>query len=118
MSVVPAAPEIFTQNGTGLGQAAVLNQDNSLNGAATPAPRESVIQIFATGTGFATGSARIAIGGVRAEVTYASPAPGLSEGVVQINAIVPSQTPVGPAVPVVLEAGGASSASQVTIAVR
>jgi hypothetical protein len=39
-----AAPAIFTDNGTGVGQAAVLNQDNSLNSPANPALRGTVVQ--------------------------------------------------------------------------
>jgi uncharacterized protein (TIGR03437 family) len=56
--VAAAAPAIFTDNGTGVGQAAVLNQDNSINSPANPALRGTVVQIFAPGAG-----ADIAAGG-------------------------------------------------------
>ncbi|HJT89812.1 MAG TPA: hypothetical protein VJ732_18205, partial [Bryobacteraceae bacterium] len=46
-----AAPALFTLDGSGVGPAAVLNQDNSVNAPANPAPRGTVIQIFATGGG-------------------------------------------------------------------
>src|ERR1035438_797497 len=49
--VAPSAPGIFTLASNGLGPAAVLNQDNSVNSAANPAPRGSIVQIFATGEG-------------------------------------------------------------------
>ena len=48
-----AQPAIFTSDGSGAGQGAVLNQDNSYNGAGNPAARGSVVQIFATGIAFA-----------------------------------------------------------------
>jgi uncharacterized protein (TIGR03437 family) len=44
-----AAPGIFTLNGSGSGQGAVLNEDYSLNGPANPALRGSVVMIYATG---------------------------------------------------------------------
>lgn len=47
--VASAAPGIFTADSSGGGQAAVLNSDNSVNGASQPAVRGSEIQIFATG---------------------------------------------------------------------
>jgi len=40
----------------GLRQAAVLNQDNTPNSPSNPAPRGSVIQIFATGAGYIPGA--------------------------------------------------------------
>jgi hypothetical protein len=49
--VAASAPGIFTIGATGLSQAAVLNQDSSVNGTTNPAPRGSVIQIYATGEG-------------------------------------------------------------------
>ncbi len=45
------APAIFTLTETGSGQAAVLNQDNTVNGAGNPAAIGSVIQIYGTGQG-------------------------------------------------------------------
>ncbi|MSV28860.1 MAG: hypothetical protein EXQ52_08945 [Bryobacterales bacterium] len=46
----PAAPALFTVNGADPTQpGAILNQDGSLNGAASRARRGSVVQIFATG---------------------------------------------------------------------
>ena len=117
MPVAPAAPDIFTLDSTGAGQAAVLNQDNSANGPTQPAVRGSVIQIFATGiavAGAVTGSVTlaaapgstdavsVAIGGTAARIIYAGPAPGEVAGVIQVNAVVPDIAPTGPAVPIVL----------------
>jgi uncharacterized protein (TIGR03437 family) len=115
--IVPAVPGIFTLDSTGAGQAAVLNQDNSVNGPGQPAARGSVIQIFATGipvAGAITGSitpvpvpgstdpVSVAIGGTTASIQYAGPAPGEVAGVIQVNAVVPDNAPTGPAVPIVL----------------
>jgi uncharacterized protein (TIGR03437 family) len=115
--VAPAAPGIFTLDSTGAGPAAVLNQDNSVNGPTQPAARGTVIQIFATGIpvrGAVTGSVTptaapgstdpvsVAIGGVTAPILYAGPAPGEIAGLVQVNAVVPDIAPTGPAIPIVL----------------
>jgi len=132
--VLAAQPGIFTLNATG--QAAVLNQDYSVNSAANPAGGGSVIMIYATGEG-ATSPAgvdglmalaaspgppppalTVQIGGQAATVSYAGNAPGLVEGTLQINAVVPMSVAPGNAVPVSFAVGGASSPAGVTIAVR
>ena len=46
-----ASPGIFTANQSGSGQAAVVNQDNTINGSAHPAPAGSTITIYGTGQG-------------------------------------------------------------------
>jgi uncharacterized protein (TIGR03437 family) len=118
-----------------VGQAAVLNQDNSINGPANPAARGTEIQIFATGDGITsppgiTGgitkgagnppllSVKVLIGGIEAPVEYAGAAPGEAAGVLQVNVLVPFNAPVGSAVPIALTIGDAMSTPGVTIAVR
>jgi uncharacterized protein (TIGR03437 family) len=132
--VLAAQPGIFASNGTG--QAAVLNQDYSVNSAANPAARGSTIMIYATGQG-ATSPAgvdglialaastappppavTVEIGNQAATVSYAGNAPGFVEGALQVNAIVPAGVAPGSAVPLFLAVGGASSQHGVTIAVR
>jgi uncharacterized protein (TIGR03437 family) len=130
--VVSAAPALFTANSSGKGAAAALNQDGSVNGAANPAPRGSVVMLYATGEGqtnpsVADGSittssplrapvqpvqARIA--SRVAKVHYAGSAPGLVAGVMQINVEIPSDGPTG-AVPVSVRVGSASSPGNVSI---
>ena len=90
--VAPSAPGIFTGDSTGIGQAAVLNQDGSVNSASNPAARGSVIQIFATREGVTvpagvtasiTGSevktpvlpVDLTIGGLDAQLTFKGSAP-------------------------------------------
>jgi uncharacterized protein (TIGR03437 family) len=134
MPVAPAAPGIFTTGG-GIGQAAALNQDGSLNNASNPAGAGTVVTLFATGCGQTapagiTGSlaplspsrtvlpVTVTIGGIDAPVQYSGSAPGEVAGLIQINAVVPPGVTPGPAVPVVIKVGGAQSPSGVTIAVQ
>jgi len=49
--VSAAAPGIFTASQTGTGQAAVVNQDNTINSPTNPAPAGSTILIYGTGQG-------------------------------------------------------------------
>ena len=123
--VVPANPGIFTLSGTGQGAAAVLNQDNSVNGPSHAAAPGSVVQIYGTGSGLVQGAEgspvlpiQVFIGGVEATVLYAGPAPGEVSGVLQVNAMVPQTVSPGMLVPVVLSVGGAESPSRATIAVQ
>ena len=133
--VAPSAPGIFTGDSTGIGQAAVLNQDGSVNSASNPAARGSVIQIFATGegvtvpagvTGSITGTevripvlpVDVTIGGLDAQLTFKGSAPHSVAGLFQVNAVVPTNVTPGPAVPIVLKIGAAQSQNSVTIAVQ
>jgi uncharacterized protein (TIGR03437 family) len=128
VTVVPAAPGVFTVDMTGRGQAAVLNQDNTVNSEQNPAERGSAIQIFATGGGKAyRGTAdlewlvlpvSVTISGVEAPVEFAGYAPHLVPGLLQVNARVPAGGPFGSRVPLLLNIGGVESQSDVFIAVR
>jgi uncharacterized protein (TIGR03437 family) len=135
LPVVGSAPGVFTLDATGTGQAAVLNQDGSVNSATNPAARGSVISIYATGegqtspegvTGGVTQSntttpllpVTAKIGGIGATVQYAGSAPGEVAGLLQVNAVVPQGVSPGPAVPVTVSVGGIASQSRVTIAVN
>lgn len=112
-----ADPGIFTLTGTGSGTAAVLNQDNTVNGPTNPALQGSTITIFGTGQGFVSGAppdgnisnaplqtARpptIWMGATQVppeNVTYAGLAPTLV-GVWQIDVVIPNSvltTPTNP----------------------
>jgi uncharacterized protein (TIGR03437 family) len=130
--VAPSAPAIFTIGSAGVGQAAALNQDNSINGASNPAVSGTVIQLFAsgggqtappsvTGTLAKTGDATllpvtVTIGGVDAPVRYHGSGPGQIAGLLQVNAMVPSGLVAGMA-PVVITVGGEQSQPGVNIAV-
>lgn len=126
------APGIFTIGGT---QAAVVNQDNSVNDPNNPAARGSVIVIYVTGAGQTTpaltdgqvpaaastsniAGLTVSIGGQPATVAYAGAAPGLVAGAVQINVTVPANAPTGSAVPISFSVGNDSSQTTATIAVK
>lgn len=111
-----AAPGLFTQNGSGQGAAAALNQDYSLNTAASPAAAGTVLQLYGTGIS-RQGVTSVLIGGRTAQVFYAGQAPGLIEGAVQINALVPPGLPGGPA-EVLVTSDGATSRRGVQVWVR
>jgi len=133
--VQAARPAIFTANSSGTGPGAILNQNGSVNTAANPADRNSVVVLYATGEGQTNpggvdgqvantvfpkplGNVTATIGGVGAEVIYAGAAPGLVAGVFQVNLRVPAGTPPGQAVPVQLRVGGVFSRTGVTLAVQ
>ncbi len=135
LPVAAAAPGIFTMDSTGQGQAVVLNQDASLNSPANPAPRSSVVSLYADGlgqtnppgvTGAVTGSAlstavaqvAASIDGVPSDVLYAGAAPGTVAGVFQVNVRVPQAAEPGAQVPLSLTAAGAASQPGVTMAVQ
>lgn len=132
--LAPSAPSIFTTSASGVGQAAVVNQDGSVNSASNPASRGTAIQIYATGGGqtsppsstaiVATGQASltlpvsVTVGGVNAQVLYAGAAPGEIEGVVQVNVMVPQSVTQGVALPVLVTIGNVTSQTGVTVAIR
>lgn len=117
VSVVAAAPGIFTVSG-GTGQAAANNQDGSLNSASNPAARGSVVSLYATGQGSATGSdVSVTIAGYNAPILYAGPAPGFP-GLMQINAQIPGGFLPPGVQSVVLAVGDATSQAGVTLAIQ
>ena len=111
--VTAAGPGLFVAAAASAAQpGAVLNQDNTLNTAATPAARGSLVQIFATGYGRldTSGSAPVSvwIANRPAEVLYSGPAPGV-DGLWQINARVPADTAITKQVPLFISAEGLAS---------
>jgi uncharacterized protein (TIGR03437 family) len=119
VSMGPVAPGLFTAAANGTGQIAALNQDNSINGPANPAPRGSIIQVFGTGPGVIAGSPPdgdvpggpvpgpnpeviIGTGLVPSDsIQYSGLAPGLI-GVWQINVRIPDNVAPSPTVPFVV----------------
>jgi uncharacterized protein (TIGR03437 family) len=98
-----ADPQVFRNAD---GSAIAINQDGSLNSAANPAPQQSVVTIWATGTGFVYGSTDgqeqstaqsscscsidepLALNSIFP--AYAGAAPGTVNGVTQVNFEIPS----------------------------
>lgn len=99
-----AAPGLFVENAAN--QAAVLNQDGTLNSPSNPAAPGSIIAIYGTGGGPTSPTGRtgtlspliqaplslpvvVQIEGQNADVVYAGAAPGLISGAIQINVRIP-----------------------------
>ena len=135
VSVTDAAPAIFTLDSSGVGPGAILNQDSTVNTPSSPADKGSVISVYAAGAGQtdppgADGQiagdvlskpllhVSVQIGGLSAEVQYAGAAPALVAGVLQVNCVVPPNSPSGSIVPIVITVGQASSQPGVTLAIR
>lgn len=135
LTVSATAPGLFTANASGSGQGSILNQDNTVNSAANPAARGSVVILWATGEGVTdppgvdgrpaadvlpapVAPVAVTIGGLPATVQYAGAAPGYMPGILQINAQMSADVQPGNNVPVQIAIGGASSQSSVTLAVR
>ena len=137
VAVADTSPSIFTLDGTGSGQGAILNVDNTVNSVKRPAAPGSVIQMWAAGAGVwnppvtVTGIYRrdpqqvpaapvsLTIGGIPAQVQYAGVTPYfIFVGLLQVNAVVPAGLSPGPQ-PLVLTIGENSNAQQqVTVAVQ
>jgi uncharacterized protein (TIGR03437 family) len=138
--VAAAALGLFTDNSTGSGQAAVVNQNYTYNTPATPAPEGSYISVYATGAGQTSPSSTdgevssttsllplalqqyvtATIGGKAANVTFAGAAPGYVTGVVQFNIQVPTGV-TGSALPIVISINGpgaSQSQTGATVAVQ
>jgi uncharacterized protein (TIGR03437 family) len=136
MIVVPAAVGIFTVNSSGVGQAIALNQDGSPNSPLDPAAPGSAITLLATGAGqwlpagvdgaiVGAGelprpilSVHALVGGQPAEVQYAGAAPGIVEGVIQVNLLIPAASQTGAAVPLLLQVGDSTSQPGITLAIQ
>ncbi|HYW48895.1 MAG TPA: hypothetical protein VE959_38885 [Bryobacteraceae bacterium] len=133
--VAQATPGLFTSDGSGSGQGAIVNLAGGLNGAGNPAARGDIVILYATGAGQTSpagvdglpaspplpvpvATVEVRIGGVTADLLYAGAAPGYVAGVLQLNVRIPSGITPGAAVPVQLLVGGAASQPGVTVAVR
>src|ERR1051326_6971603 len=128
-------PAIFTADSSGEGQGAIVNEDGSNNSPTDPAPRGSIVSIFATGEGQTNPQGadgklavsplptpvlpvQVLIGDMEAEIRYVGGAPGEVAGVLQINVRIPEAIPVGEQ-PVFLGIGGgavAKAASTLSLA--
>jgi len=128
-AISAVAPEIFSLSTTLSAplsqQAAIVNQDNTLNTPSNPASRGAYLVIYGTGFG-ATGSSgalspvktalSVVIGGTALVPAFAGLTPG-SVGLYQVNLQLPSTIPPGLALPLYLQQGNATGAV-VTVAVQ
>jgi uncharacterized protein (TIGR03437 family) len=122
IAIDSVAPEIFLLSST---QAAITNQDNTLNTASNPASRGAVIVIYGTGFGAVSpagglspvkAAVSVVIGGTMLTPAFAGLTPG-AVGLYQVNLALSSTLPPGLALPLYLKQGSASSAA-VTVAVQ
>jgi astacin len=131
-----AEPGIFTKDGSGNGQAKILNEDGSANGPDSPAALGSVVTVYATGEGVSVPDSadgqiqpdpapqpynpmELRIGGTVAEIVSATGVPGQPAGLLQIKAKIPQGIRTGNAVTVMLVVDGNSpSQSTATMAVQ
>ena len=143
--VLTSRPGIFSLDGSGEGQGAILNEDGSLNSPANPALRGSIVSLYATGGGeaaagiedgqilnsvltrttlpvavfFDLGNNEFNVPSKPGEVLYAGGASGSVAGLLQVNVRVPANAvATGNAVPFVLVIGSHWTAYQIGIAVR
>jgi len=143
--VLTSRPGIFSLDGSGRGQGAILNEDGSINSPSNPARRGSVITLYATGGGeaapgvedgqilsgglprtslpvlayFDLGNNEFQVPSKPGEVLYAGGVSGSVAGLLQVNVRVPANAvATGDAVPFVLLIGSHWTVYQVTIALR
>ena len=139
VNVTTTAPGLFTQNASGTGPGAILNQNNSINSPGNPATRGQTVVVYLTGEGQTnpagvTGKVTtvsptppltpapllrvsVLIGGQAADFIFAGEAPGFVSGVMQLNVTIPATVGTGE-LPIVVSIGGNSSQAGVTVSVR
>jgi|GEM_PF-1687033 len=136
IGVADSAPALFTASASGTGQIAALNQDGiTANSPSNPAEPNSVVVLYATGGGAwtesipdgqITGSHLVGprapvfarVGKLPAQLLYAGTAPGLVNGALQINILLPKELIGGPAVPIQISVGSYTSPPGTTVAVK
>ena len=135
VNLAPFAPGIFSMNGQGTGQGAIVDTSYRVVDSSNPASAgTSLVAIYATGLGAVTNqpatgspspsgplaytiaSPTVTIGGAIAAGQFSGLAPELV-GVYQINVLVPAASATGNAVPVTVSIGGIAS-NIVTMAVN
>lgn len=139
-AAAPAAPGIFTNDGSGRGQGSILNRDGSTaNSAAAPERRGGVVVVYMTGAGQTNPAGesgkittlsstapltprpllpiQVLVNGQPAQVHFSGDAPGLISGVTQLNVEIPTTVSPGN-VPIHVVVGGRRSQEGVTVAVQ
>lgn len=135
--VLNAVPSLFTADGSGGGQGAILNQDQSFNSVTPESPGNYVV-LYGTGAGQTNPGGRdgalAGVGGAlgtfllpikvfidgqpATDIAYAGPAPSLVEGVFQVNVRIPANARRNANLRVIVQVGDKLSQQGVTIAVR
>jgi uncharacterized protein (TIGR03437 family) len=146
LTVAPTSPGIYTTDASGRGQGAILNynlttNDYTLNSNAAPALKGGIAVLYVSGIGATNASVAapttaaatliapnavvtpsanvsVTVGGIAASVIGAISPIGSVPGLLQINISIPSNAPVGAAVPVVVNIGGVDTQNGVTMAIK
>jgi uncharacterized protein (TIGR03437 family) len=127
LPVVPDRLGVFSADGTGKGQAAIVNEDGTPNAPSNPARPGSVISIYATG-GPATAVAVAISNEIKAypevdggteDYRYYAPIlyVGAANGLIVINLQVPEGVKTGSDVPLHITSGGVPLEQRLTMAV-
>ena len=143
--VLDARPGIFSVDGSGEGQAAIWNEDGTLNSPVNPAPRGSVITLYATGGAetaanvqdgqildsvlprinrpvwifFDLGTSDFPLLPKAAQIQYAGGVPKSVAGLLQINFRVPADAvTTGGRVPFLMIIGSHWTVYQVSVALK
>jgi uncharacterized protein (TIGR03437 family) len=109
--VASSALSLFTLGSTGVGQAAAINQDGTINSPSSPAHQGSIISLYLTGEGQTIPAGvdgkpasltdigliptpvmllTVLLSGQPSVVTYQGGAPGLVAGLMQVNVQIPA----------------------------
>jgi uncharacterized protein (TIGR03437 family) len=136
--VPDATPGLYTAAASGSGEAAILNADSSVNSDTNPASVGHIVAVYGTGGGATTpaggdgaitGSGPPVLvlnlpmqvyvdGALVTNVPYPGPAPGLVEGIFQVNFQIPSTARHNANLPVMIQIGDKLTQPGVTVAVR
>jgi len=135
--VTATSPAIFSSLQTGNGQGAILNQNLSPNSISNPAIKGTFVSIYATGEGSLTpfvptgtisgpslplpkpiANVTVMIGGQLATLNYAGEAPTLVSGVLQVNAMIPTNINSGPQQVVLMIGTNANIQQVINVAVQ
>jgi uncharacterized protein (TIGR03437 family) len=128
-------PGLFTANASGLGPVAALNQDGSINSAARPAEKGTVVALYGSGAGsmdrnlidgeimgadLARPKAPVFVRFSKqpGQIFYAGSAPFAVNGALQINVQVPTDLALSGEVPIQLMIGNWASPPGTTIFVK
>jgi uncharacterized protein (TIGR03437 family) len=140
VTLATSAPGLFTLGAGGTGQGAVFNVNETtgeytLNSETNTVVKGGLIVLYGTGAGvttpggsdgaistsntaFTAPAATVQVNGTDATVLYFGPAPGLVDGVFQMNVRLPATMTAGRAIPLIVTIAGQSSQAGVTIAVK
>ena len=125
VQIVDSAPGIFVigaaADGRGLG--AIINQDGTINGSATPALRGQFISVYGTGLGatitkgglqVTTAAVTVLLNGTSLVPSFAGLSPGTA-GLYQVNVQIPASSVPGLGNLTILESGQSSNSVAVAI---